>query len=291
MTLLIMAAGLATRFGGSKQTAGFGPNGEFIMEYSIADAKKAGFDKVVFIINKSMAETFPKMIAQNVSGVETAFAVQDYDSLPDWFTVPEGRTKPYGTVHAVLAAKPYINEPFAVINADDYYGPEAFVDIAKALSGLGESGKACMLGYYLKNTLSCYGAVTRGVCTVENGVLSGIKETYKVRLCENGVIRSEEVGQEAVLDGDSVASMNIFGFMPWIFDELQKGFEEFLRSNEGELKAEYPLPVLLDGLIKSGKLSIDVSVTQAVWYGVTYQEDRDIVREKFAQLESPRDVK
>ena len=284
MTLLIMAAGLASRYGGNKQTDGFGPNGEMIMEYSISDAKAVGFDRVVFIIAESMKEKFPEYINKNVNGVETAFAVQGAEGFPEWFTKPEGRTKPYGTVHAVLCARDYIDEPFVVINADDFYGREAYFNIAEAVRSMNNEGEACMLGYRLGNTLSGFGAVTRGVCSVENGILDSIEETYKISKCDDGVIRSFGVEPPKELDGDSVVSMNIFGFAPWVFDELEKSFADFLKEQGDSETAEYPLPVFVDSLIRSGKLAVKVVDTDAKWFGVTYKEDKELVREKLAQL-------
>lgn len=284
MTLLIMAAGLASRYGGNKQTDGFGPKGEMLMEYSIRDAKDAGFDRVVFIIAESMKGNFVRSISERVSGVETAFAVQNDNGFPEWFTKPEGRTKPYGTVHAVLCAKEYIDEPFVVINADDYYGREAVFSIAAALKNMKDTGEGCMLGYRLGNTLSGFGTVTRGICQVENGILSSICETYNICKGDDGVIRSIACEPAKELNEEDVVSMNIFGFAPWIFDELEKGFDEFLRENGDSEKAEFPIPVLIDSLVKNGKISLRVVDTDSVWFGVTYKEDKAIVTEKIARL-------
>lgn len=278
-TLLIMAAGMASRFGGGKQTAQFGPNGEMLMEYSIADARRAGFDKVAFIIAPSMAETFPELIKSRVNGIELSFAVQSMDTLPGGFTAPEGRTKPYGTVHAVLCAKDIIDGRFAVINADDYYGPRAFEDMSKALDAVDDKN-ACMLAYPIGATISSFGSVTRGICKIdENACLTAVKETYKVQRCEDGKVRSFAESEEGeVIEEDAPASMNLFGFTPAIFDLCSRELSIFLNEkHEDEMKAEYPLPIMLDKLIRSGELSIHVTVTDSQWMGVTYQEDREMV--------------
>ena len=285
-TLLIMAAGLASRYGGNKQTAGLGPNGEMLMEYSIRDAAENGFDKVVFVIGETMLDSFKCMIDQRVEGIETAFAVQSYSGLPKWFSVPAGRTKPYGTVHAVLSARNYINEPFAVINADDYYGKKAFADLAAAIDASDSKGEGCMLAYPMINTLSGFGAVTRGICRIKDGVLTGIDETYSIKKCEDGTVRSFDKNEKGdQLDPALLVSMNIFGFMPWLFDELQICFESFLKGlNNNELKKEYPLPVFLDKLIGEKKIKINVVPTDANWFGVTYREDKEMVERLLREL-------
>ncbi len=285
-TLLIMAAGLASRYGGHKQTDSFGPNGEMLMEYSIRDARENGFTKVVFVIGKSMLEPFKGMIGSRVEGIETAFAVQDYDSLPEWYSVPKNRTKPFGTVHAVLSAREYINEPFAVINADDYYGKKAFKDLAKAIDETAENGEACMLAYPMINTLSGFGAVTRGICVIKDGRLAGINETYSIKKCEDGKVRSFDKCEEGeVLEPSLLVSMNIFGFMPWLFDDMQTAFEKFLKGLAAdELKKEYPLPIFLDGMINSESISINVVPTDANWFGVTYREDKEMVERLLREL-------
>lgn len=286
-TLLIMAAGLASRYGGNKQTDGLGPHGEILMEYSIRDARKHGFDCVVFVIARSMERTFPDMMRERIEGMRLEFAVQDYSTLPGWYRAPAARTKPFGTVHAVLAAKHLLAEPFAVINADDFYGEQAFADLAAALDALKAEHMACMLAYPLCNTLSCHGTVTRGVCKVENGVLRNITETYAVKQCEDGIIRSfDQSEQGTVLDANVPVSMNIFGFMPWLLTDMQHQFEEFLRGlAPDEVKKEYPLPVFLDKMIQSGALAMQVVLTDSQWFGVTYQEDRDVVRALLKNLD------
>ncbi|MBP3371663.1 MAG: nucleotidyltransferase [Clostridia bacterium] len=279
-TLLIMAAGMGSRYGGGKQVDGMGPNGEIIMEYSIADAKKHGFERVVFIIAPSMVEFFPRMMEERVSDMELAFAVQDYSSLPDWFHVPEGRTKPYGTVHAVLSAKDILGDgPFVVINADDLYGEQAYADIVAPLEACaGKKDTACMLAYPIGATLSGHGEVTRGICQTKDGKLVSVQEKYSVIRDADGIIRSYAGDEAEVLAEDAPASMNIFGFTPDVMQLFQDEFEAFLRQEHEEpLKAEYVLPTMIDKLICEGKLTMEVIPTNSEWYGVTYREDRQIV--------------
>lgn len=283
-----MAAGMGSRFGGGKQTAELGPNGEMLMEYSIYDAMQAGFDKIVFIISPAMAEFFPELIKKRISCKNVEFAVQSFESLPEWFAMPEGRTKPYGTVHAVLAAKNVIDSPFAVLNADDFYGRQAFFDISAAMDSIAESGEACMLTYRLASTLSCTGGVTRGICrTAPDGTLAELCETGGISLDEdkNAFVMLEN-GEKKILDNDLPASMNFFGFMPWMMQAMEEGFEQFLReiTPEKAEKAEYPIPVLMDRMITGGQLRMKVVQTDSPWFGVTYREDAPIVLEELKKL-------
>ena len=287
-TLLIMAAGMGSRFGGGKQTAELGPNGEMLMEYSIHDAMLAGFDKVVFIISPAMAEFFPELIKKKIKCENVEFAVQSFESLPEWFALPEGRTKPYGTVHAVLAAKDVIDTPFAVLNADDYYGKQAFFDISAAMDSIADQGEACMLTYRLASTLSGTGGVTRGICRIaDDGTLAELCETKGIQLDENGraCVMSED-GEKKILDNDLPASMNFFGFQPWMMQAMEKGFEDFLRevTPENAEKAEYPIPVLMDKMITGGQLKMKVVQTDSPWFGVTYREDAPMVLEELKKL-------
>ena len=272
-TLVIMAAGLGSRYGGNKQVDGIGPNGEILMQYSIYDAIRAGFNKVVFIIkeeHRSIIEGFCK----NIKGAEIAFACQDYSSVPSFYKIPAERTKPFGTTHAVLCAKDVVNEPFAVINADDYYGSEAFDELYHKLNSL-KSGEAAMVAYKLKNTVSRNGSVSRGVCKVNDGKLSTVTEAYNITIDENDVI-SDTV--EGVLDSETLVSMNLWGFLPEFFDYAKDYFDEFLKTlPEGELKKECALPTMVDTLIKAGELDVTVLSTDSVWFGVTYKEDKDYV--------------
>jgi hypothetical protein len=277
-TLMVMAAGLGARYGGNKQIDRMGPNGEILMEYSIYDALEAGFDKVVFVIKKDMAETFREMIGNRLAKkTEVCYAFQEYDSLPLGFVPPHDRTKPYGTVHAVLCAKNIIHEPFAVINADDYYGKGAFAAMRSSLCAMPDKKHASMVGYRLRNTVSENGYVTRGVCEVDsNGKLVGVTETYKIALLTDGTIRDTE--NDVLLDPKSLVSMNFWGFTPWIFDVGGNLLEAFLKKlNPDEMKKEYPLPVMVDSLMRSDLMQVEVLSTEANWFGVTYQEDKAFV--------------
>ncbi len=288
-TLLIMAAGLGSRYGGNKQVDRIGPNGEILMEYSIYDALEAGFDKVVFVIRRSMDEMFKELIGNKIAQkVEVAYAYQEYDSLPGGFVPPAERTKPYGTVHAVMCAKDLIQEPFAVINADDYYGKEAFKAMAGSLKRLRtEPNKASMVAYYLKNTISKHGHVTRGVCsTDEAGHLVKVVETYSILPFPDGTIRDIHDDPEGViLDPDALVSMNLWGFAPSFFDAGMKYLEDFLKDDSGDpIKKECLLPALVDTLMHTAGLKVEVLSTKAVWFGVTYKEDKEYVAAELAKL-------
>ena len=284
-TLMVMAAGLGARYGGNKQIDRMGPSGEILMEYSIYDALEAGFDKVVFVIKKDMEDIFRKMVGDRLAPkVKVSYAFQEYDSLPGGFVPPEGRTKPYGTVHAVLCAKDLIREPFAVINADDYYGKGAFAAMRSSLCSLPDTGRASMVGYRLRNTVSENGHVTRGVCEVDaSGGLAGVKETYKIILMPDGTIRDTE--NDVPLDPKSLVSMNFWGFTPWIFTAGEAYLEAFLKSLDPlEMKKEYPLPVMVDRMMRENRLKVDVLSTEASWFGVTYQEDKAFVAGELLKL-------
>lgn len=291
LSLVILAAGLGSRYGGSKQVDGVGPHNEILMEYGIFDALRAGFGKVVFIIKPDMVDLMDRLCgsylrtltAQDGSPVEVAYAFQDYTSLPAWYTVPEGRTKPYGTVHALLCARDAVQEPCCVINADDYYGPHAYQKMAQALRQLPEAGAAVMVGYLLKNTASLHGTVSRGVCVVEHEQLARVQETKKIQLCPDGTLKNLETG--AQLDGERVVSMNFWGFAPSIFPVLETYFEAFLRSDAGaEQTSECLLPVMVDELVGASALRVTVLRSEDAWFGMTYQEDRPRVAEALRQL-------
>lgn len=288
--LVIMAAGLGSRYGGNKQVDGVGPNGEILMEYSIYDAIRAGFTKIVFVIKPGMEEMMRRICGDYVtrrtaadgSVVEVCYAVQDFTGLPAFYHLPAQREKPFGTGHAVLCARPYVNEPFCVINADDYYGVDAYRKIYQALQHLPEQGNAAMVGYLLKNTVSERGTVSRGVCRVEDGRLLGIKETLKIRLEPDGTIADEA---EGVLPADAVVSMNFWGFAPSFFRELEMFFYDFLRYEAGDnIKAECMLPSLVGKLIGEGKLKVSVLQSADRWFGMTYHEDRQAVAEELKRL-------
>lgn len=289
-TLVIMAAGIGSRYGGGiKQLAAVGPNGEIIMDYSIHDAIEAGFDKIIFIIRRDIEEAFREAIGDRIQGicaglgVELGYAFQELDALPTGVTLPEGRTKPWGTGQAVLACKDQLDGPFAVINADDYYGKQAFVLLHDFLETYTpeKPGDLCMAGFVLKNTLSDNGAVTRGICRMNaEGYLTGVDETSGIEKTADGA----QAGGKAV-DPDSLVSMNMWGLTPEFADMLEQGFVEFFQGIAGnELKAEYLLPIFIDSLLKQGKVSVKVLPTQDRWFGVTYQEDKPVVVESFAKL-------
>jgi UTP-glucose-1-phosphate uridylyltransferase len=293
-TLVIMAAGLGSRYGGEKQVDGIGPNGEAIMEYSVYDAVKAGFHKVVFIIKPHMLEIvkelcgdrLSRMTANDGTPVEVSYVFQDFSSIPACYAVPLDRVKPFGTVHAALCAKDVVNEPFALINADDYYGVHAYEAILKELEQLEESGEATMVGYQLKNTVSDYGTVTRGVCIQEEGNLQKLKETYKIKKYADGrICDTENPEKEILLDPNTLVSMNFWGFTPWIFEKMETYFQSFLQKlPPDELKAECLLPSLVDLLIRNGELRVSVLSSDAVWFGVTYREDREVVADALKKL-------
>ena len=286
-SLVIMAAGMGSRYGGVKQISGVGPHGEILMEYAIYDAIRAGFDKVVFIVTAALVEGLREKFDDALSrkGVETAYVVQDTSSLPAWFTVPGERVKPYGTAHAVLCAAGAVQEPFAVINADDYYGTDAYRTIFSALDKLDES-RACMVGYRLRNTVSENGTVTRGICAVENGTLKSVTETFKIAVFPDGSIRDtaeDPAGRH--LEPESPVSMNFWGFHPSFFGALEDYVAAFLRGlKPNDLKSECLLPALVDERIRAGKLTVDVLHSEARWFGMTYKEDHPLVQAEIARL-------
>ena len=288
-TLLIMAAGMGSRFGGCKQIARMGPHGEILLEYSIHDAVAAGFDKVVFVIKRSMEKDFRELVGDKIAGkVEVHYAFQEFDSLPGGFVPPEGRVKPYGTVHAVLAAKDVIHEPFAVLNADDFYGREAFFLMAEQLRKLqGLANAGAMVAYRLCNTVSENGHVTRGVCeTDSSGGLAKVTETYKIRPFPDGSIRDVNFREEGdILDPQALVSMNFWGLTPWFFTVAERDLTAFLAADSGDpMKKEYVLPTAIDRLMHSDGLRVEVAATNGAWFGVTYQEDRPVVEDALRRL-------
>ena len=282
-SLVIMAAGLGSRYGGSKQVDGIGPNGEILMEYSIHDALRAGFDKVVFIIKPEMQEMMDGLVGylkqkKTADGrpVEVAFVYQDFTSVPSFYHIPEERTKPFGTVHALLCAEPAVDGPFCVINADDYYGVDAYRTIYEELGKLAPSGESTMVGYLLKNTASLHGTVSRGVCKVKDGKLDSIQETLKIQLYPDGHLTDLDTNTD--LDPETVVSMNFWGFMPSIFPALRAYFEAFLRGlPDGAVKAECLLPVMVGEELKAGRMTVSVLNSKDKWFGMTYHEDRALV--------------
>ena len=290
VSLVIMAAGLGSRYGGSKQVDGIGPNGEILMEYSIHDALRAGFDKVVFIIKPEMQEMMDGLVGylkdkKTADGraVQVAFAYQDFSSVPDFYHVPAERTKPFGTVHALLCAEQAVDGPFCVINADDYYGVDAYRTIYEELGKLSDHGQGTMVGYLLKNTASLHGTVSRGVCRVKDGKLDSIQETLKIQLYPDGHLTDLDTGAD--LDPETVVSMNFWGFMPSVFPALRRYFEDFLRGLPADaVKAECLLPVMVGEELKAGRMSVSVLSSRDKWFGMTYHEDRALVAEDLKKL-------
>ncbi len=284
-TLLILAAGMASRYGSMKQIEGFGPGGETIMDYSIYDAKKAGFDKVVFIIRKDFAEDFKEIFEPKLNGkIETMYAYQDLDDNTEGFTIPADRKKPWGTAHAVLSAKECVNEPFAVINADDFYGRDAFEKAVKFLTGEVSQDKYSIIGYELPKTLSENGTVSRGVCDVDaNGNLIAISERTKIFKEGDKIIYEDESGKHEVSQ-DSKVSMNFWCFDLSVFSYIQELFHQFLSENITKPKAEFFIPIVGDAFIKEKGGTIKVIPTSSQWFGITYKEDAPGVRQMIKQL-------
>lgn len=291
-TLVVMAAGIGSRFGGGiKQLEPVGPSGEIIMDYSIHDALEAGFDKIVFIIRKDLEKDFKEIIGNRIEKIaEVAYAYQELTALPEGFELPQGRTKPWGTGQAVLSIKGLVDGPFAVINADDYYGKECFQNMHRYMTEKMDTQKRpydmCMSGFVLSNTLSENGAVTRGVCQANpDGTLKEVVETYEIRQTQEGLFGADDNGNRIRLDGNCLVSMNMWGLPASFLDELERGFPEFLRSvPEGDVKKEYLLPQIIDKLVKSGQASVQILNTPDKWFGVTYKEDKDYVVKSFAKL-------
>ena len=281
--LVVMAAGLGSRYGGLKQIDPMGPHGEIIIDYSIFDAVRAGFKKVVFIIKKENHALFEEVIGQRLgNNVERVYVYQEMDDLPEGYAIPEGRAKPWGTGHAVLAARNVVDQPFAVINADDFYGPGAFTALFDYLKDVDpKSGDFCMAGYRVENTLSENGYVARGVCQTENGYLTGIVERTKIAKTEKCAAFTEDDGKTFTdIPAGTFVSMNTWGFTPVLFDELWKRFPAFLDKalETNPLKGEYFLPNVVGDLIGEGKATCKVLDTGERWYGVTYPQDKPVVQ-------------
>lgn len=285
--LVVMAAGMGSRFGGLKQIEPVGPNGQIIMNYSIYDAWKAGFRHVVFIIKEEMRQAFQERIGDYASTLmKVEYAYQSLDRLPEGYAAPEGRTKPFGTGHAVYCVCGMFREPFAVINADDFYGADAFQTMYDYLASAQDDDKYryCMVGYRVENTLTENGTVARGVCTAdENGNLATITERTKISRDENGNISDPEAG---IIPEGTLVSMNMWGFTPSFLDELEAGLIDFLQNKlqTDLMKAEFYLPTAVDELIKAGKATAKVLSTSAQWYGVTYKEDKPVVVEALKRM-------
>ena len=285
-TLLILAAGMGSRFGGLKQVEPVGPNGEAIIDYTIFDAIRAGFGKVVFIIRESFADAFREKFDAKLKGkIDVEYVFQELDNLPEGFTLPLGREKPWGTAHAILVAKDSVKEPFCALNADDFYGRNAYEVMADFLTKSKDDAEYSMVGYELKNTLSDHGSVSRGICSVDNNQnLIKIVETKKIVKREESVISIEEDGREQPLTGNEHASMNIWGFKPSIFETLENKFIEFLKTQINKPKSEMYIPSVVFEMIEEQKATVKVLEAHSPWFGVTYKEDKPIVVNRLRKL-------
>ena len=288
MTLVILAAGMGSRYGGLKQIDPITDHGEFIIDFSIYDAVKAGFDKVVFIIKEENYDAFRETVGARVEPyIKVEYAFQALDKIPAGFSIPDGREKPWGTSHALLCAEEFVDDNFAVINADDFYGRDAYMKLAEHLKAIDKtSTDYCMIGYVLRNTLTENGTVSRGRCvTNADGMLESITELTKIRTAGADAEYINDSGEWEALAGDTVVSMNCWGLTPAIFPELRAGFEGFLASEKGKaLKSEYYLPGAVDDQMKDGKCAVKVYATSAAWYGVTYSEDKEGVKNALRAL-------
>lgn len=290
-TLIIMAAGIGSRFGGGiKQLEHVGPKGEIIMDYSIHDALEAGFDNIIFIIRKDLDKEFKEVVGNRIEKIcDVSYAFQQLDDLPEGFSKPETRIKPWGTGQALLACKDIIANPFVVINADDYYGKEAFVKVHDYLTGSTKDRdefSLCLAGFILRNTLSENGGVTRGICSIdENFNLTNVVETQNIVKTAHGAAVLEKDGKLLPIDANSYVSMNMWGSTPNFLSILETGFVEFLTGlSSDDIKSEYILPTIIDGLIKSGKAKVKLLETNDKWFGVTYKEDKQVVVDSIKQL-------
>lgn len=288
LTLLILAAGMGSRYGGLKQLDPMGPNGETVLDYSVYDAVRAGFTKVVFVIRRDFEDAFKSAVGNKFENkIEVSYAFQDLEDIPDEFTVLEGRQKPWGTAHAVRAARGMIDSPFAVINADDFYGQDAYVQIAHYFSREIETDKLqlCMVGYPLQNTLSEHGSVNRGICRVENGFLASVEEHMDIQSDSSGRIAGTKPdGKPIELSPKSPVSMNFWGFTPTLFSEIESRFTQFLKTQGQELKSECYLPDIVNDLVYSNKAKCAVIETNSAWFGVTYPDDKPFVQASIRNL-------
>ena len=289
--LVVMAAGMGSRYGGMKQIDPVGPNGQVIMDYSLYDARRAGFETVVFVIKHEIEDAFKAAIGDRVSKVmQVHYAFQQLDELPAGYTIPEGRAKPWGTCHAVLAAKPFINGPFAVVNADDYYGPEAFRVMYEYLSTHldGELYDYCMVSYLLQNTVSENGSVARGVCQANpDGTLHSVTERTRIETYAGGIHYTEDGGESWTdLPGETPVSMNLWGFSKSFLEEADRRFAGWLDENlaKNPLKCEYFLPLVVTELLEEGKARVQLLHSADKWYGVTYREDKPVVVDAIARM-------
>lgn len=285
-TLLILAAGLGSRYGSLKQIDQIGPSGERIIDYSVYDAIKAGFGKIVYVIRESFKEEFIEVILDELpSDIETDIACQELDSLPSSFVYSKERTKPWGTGQALITAASVIKEPFVVINADDFYGAESFKIAVEFLAAVESDREYALIGYKIKNTLSEYGSVSRGVCEADrNNYLSSIVERREIRISDNNITFKNENDDWTSLTGDEIISMNMFAFTPSVFKSFQEDFQKFIEENGDNLMAEFLMPSVIDNLINSNKAKVKVLDTNANWFGLTYSEDKLIAQKRISDL-------
>lgn len=286
--MLVLAAGMGSRYGGTKQLDRLGPSGETIMDYSVHDAIRAGFTRVVFVIRRSFEEAFRRDVVARLKGkVAVDLVFQEISHVPEGTSYNPERTKPWGTAHAMLMAKDVIREPFAVINADDFYGQESYALVADFLKGEVQRGSSdfCMAGYRLSNTLSDHGSVSRGICQVDAaGYLASVTEHTSIRREGGGQIVSRGEGEDHPLRDDDVVSMNFWGFTPGIFDQTERMFMEFIRERGNDPKAELYIPGVVDRLIREGKAKVRVLPSPARWFGITYREDRSEAGKNIREL-------
>lgn len=285
-TLLILAAGMGSRYGGLKQIEPVGPNGETILEYSVYDAIRAGFGKVVFVIRESFANDFKARFESKLAGkIDIEYVYQETNMLPEGFTLPENREKPWGTGHAVLMARGVINEPFAAINADDFYGAEAYQVIADFLTKSVTKNTYAMIGYQLDKTLSDFGSVSRGICeTSKNNLLTKITETHKIRQEGATIICDSENEGTIEMTGKETVSMNFWGFHPSVFKNIENQFVDFLKTSIEIPKSEFYIPFVVFEMIRSGQTEVEVLKADSPWFGVTYQEDKPFVIDQIQKL-------
>jgi dTDP-glucose pyrophosphorylase len=284
-TLVILAAGVGSRYGGVKQMDKIGPSGESIIDYSVFDAIRAGFGKVVFVLNPKIIDDFKAIFEPRLAGkIKTEYILQELHNIPEGIEFNRERTKPWGTGHAVLVAEQFVHEPFAVINADDFYGREAFQVLAGFLTDpIRQQNEYALVGYKLANTLSENGSVSRGICQSENGCLTDVVERTSILRKEKGIV-FEEAGTEYPLNEDDIVSMNFWGFTPLFFSQLKRDFSRFIFENAHQLKAEFYIPLVANNLIKSGESSFRTLTSNDQWFGVTYQEDKPVTIQRVAGL-------
>lgn len=285
-TLLILAAGMGSRYGGLKQIDPVGPGGQTILDYSVYDAKRAGFGKVVFIIRRDIEDDFKSVFAERLSKtIPVEWVFQELDTLPEGLVPPKGRSKPWGTGHAVLMAAKNIKEPFAVINADDFYGRDAFQKAVDFFNVNNRETEYSMVAYELRNTLSDYGSVSRGVCVSnEDGLLQSVTENTKIAREGSGIFNTDASGQKTPLTSDTLVSMNFWCFKPSFFDQLESHFRRFIADKVNDLTAEFYIPSVVDSLIKSNKASVKVLPNSGQWFGITYKEDKPLVIGRIKKL-------